>query len=299
MKPLSPYLKALKAFESAARLGSFSEAGKELFVTSAAVGQLVKQLETQLGTPLFHRHQHGKTRLALTEPAKQALPDIQAGFARLGKGLDKLITTDDVLTVATSPAFASKWLLPRIHEFYQAHPNIDVRLDTNTKPLDFDRHGIDVAVRYGVGDWADLTATRLFDETVFAVCSPAFLAKYEPKTLADLARVPMIYDTSLALHPKFMTWEKWLAALEADVALPMGLQINNSAQVLQMAMDGHGVALARSALADDDIKSGRLVPLFDVRIPSLMSYYLLHRPTPAPKVEHFANWLCQIIAQSH
>lgn len=160
------HLNALRAFEASARHLSFSAAAAELHVTSAAVGQLVRGLEEWLGTALFHRAASGTTRLVLTDLAQRALPDIRAGFDRLSVGLARLQegTTSGMLTVTVSPAFAAKWLLPRIDGFQQAYPDSDLRLDTSLKLLDFVAHGIDIGVRYGAGVWPGLTAEKLFDE---------------------------------------------------------------------------------------------------------------------------------------
>ncbi len=148
------HLNALRAFEASARHQSFSAAAAELNVTPAAVGQLVRTLEDWLGTPLFVRVNSGRARLSPTEMAERALPDIRAGFDRLALGMERLQegSTSEVLTVTVSPAFAAKWLLPRIDRFQTACPDIDVRLDTNHKSVDFIAQRIDIGVRYGMGD---------------------------------------------------------------------------------------------------------------------------------------------------
>ena len=154
------HLNALRAFESSARHQSFSAAANELHVTPAAVGQLVRGLEEWLGTPLFVRTSSGRARLIPTETAERALPDIRAGLNRLTLGLERLkeSATSGVLTVTVSPAFAAKWLLPRIDRFQADCPDTDVRLDTNLKPVDFIAQRVDVGVRYGAGSWPGLMA---------------------------------------------------------------------------------------------------------------------------------------------
>ena len=138
------HLNALRAFEASARHKSFAAAAEELHVTPAAVGQLVRGLEEWLGDPLFHRASSGKTRLMPTEFAEQALPDIRAGFEKLSLGVERLQdgTRRSVLTVTVSPAFSAKWLLPRLHRFQAAWPDIDVHLDINHKPIDFSRERV-------------------------------------------------------------------------------------------------------------------------------------------------------------
>ena len=171
------HLNALRAFEASARHQSFSAAAAELHVTPAAVGQLVRVLEEWLGTPLFRRGTSGRLRLVPTEAAERALPDIRAGFDRLTVGLERLKegSASGVLTVAISPAFAAKWLLPRIERFQSGWPGTDVRLDTNLKPVDFVTQQIDIGVRYGTGSWPGLVAEKLMDEDVYPVCSPELL----------------------------------------------------------------------------------------------------------------------------
>src|SRR5471030_2972998 len=173
------HLNALRAFEASARHQSFSAAAAELNVTPAAVGQLVRTLEDWLGSPLFVRGNSGRARLIPTEAAERALPDIRAGFDRLTLGMERLreSSINGVLTVAVSPAFAAKWLLPRIDRFQAVCPETDVRLDTNLKAVDFVAQRIDIGVRYGMGSWPGLTAEKLMDEEVYPVCSIDMLRK--------------------------------------------------------------------------------------------------------------------------
>lgn len=292
------HLNALRAFEASARLQSFSAAAAELHVTPAAIGQLVRGLEEWLGTPLFHRQASGRARLTPTEAAERALPDIRAGFDRLSVGLSRLreSSRNGVLTVAVSPAFAAKWLLPRIEDFHTTCPETDVRLDTNLKPVDFVAQGIDIGVRYGRGTWPGLVAERLMDEQIFPVCSPAWLAKHpDLKTPHDLASKALIHDLSVDTHVGFASWHDWLqraAATEVDAS--RGMQVNNSDAVLQAAIDGHGVALARSVLANDDVATGRLIRLFPkVNLASQLAYYIVYGAECAslPKIVAFREWL--------
>ena len=273
-------------------------AADELGVTPAAVGQLVRTLEDWLGVPLFLRSASGRTRLVPTETAEQALPDIRAGFDRLALGLERLKegSPSGVLTVAVSPAFAAKWLLPRIDRFQAAWPDTDVRLDTNLKPVDFVAQRIDIGVRYGKGSWPGLTAEKLMDEEVYPVCSPDLLRQEgRLRRLSDLARETLIHDLSMEGHAGFPSWPGWMQkAGLADAVTTRGLRINNSAAVLQAASEGHGVALARSVMARDDLAAGRLVRLFPhVTLASALAYYVVYRPECAgqPRLAAFRDWL--------
>jgi len=292
------HLNALRAFEASARHQSFSAAAAELNVTPAAVGQLVRTLEDWLGAPLFHRNPGGKARLVTTEAAERALPDLRAGFDKLVLGLERLKegSLNGVLTVTVSPAFAAKWLLPRIDRFQSVCPETDVRLDTNLKAVDFVSQRIDIGVRYGTGDWPGLTAVKLMGEEVFPVCSPAFLQQHpQLRQPADLARQTLIHDLSMDGHADFPTWQAWLSnAGVRDAPTSRSMKINNSAAVLQAAVEGHGVAMARSVMAHDDIASGRLVRLCgEITFESPLAYYIVYRPESAglPRLVTFRGWL--------
>ncbi len=291
------HLNALRAFDASARHQSFSLAAQELNVTPAAVGQLVRTLEDWLGSPLFVRSTSGRARLVTTEVAEQALPDIRAGLERLAVGLERLRSgsAGGVLTVTVSPAFAAKWLLPRIERFQAAWPETDLRLDTSLKPVDFVAQRIDVGVRYGRGLWPGLAAEKLMDEEVYPVCAPALLATATLQAPGDLRGQVLIHDQSVDTSTGFASWQAWLRhAGVQGVPTDRGLRINNSAAVLQATIDGQGVALARSVMAHDDLAAGRLVRLFpQVRLESALAYYVVYRPEciAQPKVAAFRDWL--------
>ena len=292
------HLNALRAFEASARHQSFSGAATELHVTPAAVGQLVRTLEDWLGTLLFVRATRGRTRLVPTEAAQRALSDIRAGFDKLALGLEQLRdgAGKGVLTVTVSPAFAAKWLLPRIDEFQATWPDLDLRLNTNLKPIDFVEHKIDVGVRYGTGAWPGLHAEKLMDEEVYPVCSAQFLSLFGPlQTPSDLGRATLIHDLSMEGHADFPSWSKWIAkAGAAVVVVSRGLRINSSAAVLQAAIEGYGVALARSVMAHDDVASGCLIRLFpEVSFASPLGYYFVYRKecSGVAKLAAFRDWM--------
>ncbi|MBO1254804.1 LysR family transcriptional regulator [Alteromonas sp. 5E99-2] len=292
------YLNALKAFEASARYQSFAAAADELNVTPAAVGQLVKTLEEWLETPLFHRVNSGKTRLVVTETAQTALPLIQNGFDKLAQGLDILKdnSINGALTVAVSPAFAAKWLLPRLHNFQDICAQTNVNLNTNLKPVEFSFHQIDVGIRFGVGNWKGLSSEKLMDEEVYPVCSPTFLANHTRLNEVDkLLNEVLIHDLSMDTQTAFPSWTSWLK--KAGITSPLitkSIRINNSAAVLQSAIDGQGVALARSVMAKDDLAAGRLVRLFpNIHFESPLAYYVVYRPECAmlPRINAFRDWL--------
>lgn len=292
------HLNALRAFEASARHQSFSAAAVELNVTPAAVGQLVRSLEEWLGMSLFVRSTSGRARLVATEAALRALPEIRAGFDKLSLGLERLkeSTASGVLTVTVSPAFAAKWLLPRFERFQAACPDTDVRLETSLKLVDFVAQRVDIGVRYGTGTWQGVTAEKLMEEEIYPVCSPEFLRRNQfLHKLSDLGRVTLIHDLSMDGHAGFPTWDRWLQESGTmGISTSRGMKINNSAAVLQAAIEGRGVALARSVMAHDDLAAGRLVRLFpEIRFVSELAYYVVYRPECAslPRLIAFRDWL--------
>lgn len=298
------HLNALRAFEATARHLSFSDAAKELNVTSAAVGQLVRTLEDFLGVILFHRRTSGRHRLKLTVLGETMLPDIQVGFEYLSNGIKKVEVKNisKKLTVAISPTFATKWLLPRIENFQKAYPDIEICFDTDLKPVDFQCHGIDIAVRYGAGKWAGLVAEKLMGETIFPVCSPSFYNSNKDKllNLKKIVELPLIHCLALDNHSGFTTWDKWLNENQIKYISHSGFKINNSAAVLQLAKDGLGIALARSVIAQDDIRTGSLIRLFpEIECRSKLDYYVVYREEyrNEPKLVAFRNWLIQEVAK--
>ncbi|MFT3720435.1 transcriptional regulator GcvA [Pseudorhodoferax sp.] len=299
------HLNALRALEASARHQSFAAAAQELNVTPAAVGQLVRGLEEWLGFPLFVRGTSGKARLVATDAALRALPDLRAGFDRLTVGLERLKEgmAGGVLTVTVSPAFAAKWLLPRFERFQAMCPETDVRLETSLKPVDFVAQRVDVGVRYGTGTWPGLAAEPLMGEEIFPACSPALLRQHRRLHAPEgLGAATLIHDLSMDGHLGFPTWEKWFAkAGITGVAVSRGLRINNSAAVLQAAIEGRGVALARSVMAHDDLAAGRLVRLFpEIQFASELAYYVVYRPECAdlPRLAAFRNWLLKEAGQA-
>src|SRR3712207_5729480 len=217
------HLNALRAFDAAARHLSFALAAEELNVTPAAVGQLVRRLEEVLGVELFYRSQAGPARLVLTEVAKAALPDLQAGFEHLSAVMDRLRSARArrTLTVTVPMAFADKWLLPRLEAFGRDHPDCELRIDTRTSLVDFAAEPVDVGIRYGGGTWPGLAATYFARDLFFPVCSPSLLSGRHPlSSPADLRHHQLIHDTSMAMEPSFPTWRNWyervgLAAAES------------------------------------------------------------------------------------
>lgn len=289
-----PPLTALRAFEAAARHLSFAKAAAELNVTPAAVSHQIKALEAQLGVALFRR---ANRAIWLTEAAQACLPDLREGFDRLELGMQRLRGQQarGLLTVSAPPAFAAKWLLARLEHFRVQHPEIDLRLDANTMLSDFERDGVDIAVRYGLGHYVGVDARLLLCEEVFPVCSPALLEGPVPlREPADLRDHTLIHEDLNFSSEPYPDWRMWLDASGLrDIESNRGPRFSSSELALQSAIDGYGVALGRSVVVEDDLAAGRLVKPFELAYPVAFAYYLV-APTgwqERPKVAAFGHWL--------
>jgi LysR family glycine cleavage system transcriptional activator len=276
---IAVYLNALRAFEAAARLQTFSAAAADLHVSPPAISQLVKSLEDYVGRPLFHR---SRTGVSLTREAAAAYPAVRDGFALLAEGLQRLRrpAAPSIVTLSVTPAFAGKWLLPRLERFRVAHPRLDIRLDSTNRLVDLRSEGIDLGVRYGQGLYPGLQAEHLMGEDIFPVCSPSLLQGLGKTELSmdDLVALTLIHDATFDFDPSYPTWAVWLAAHGAkpNERIRGGLLLNSSVLAVQAALDGHGVALGRSQLVQAELASGALVKPFDIHQASRSAYFLVY-----------------------
>ncbi len=289
-----PPLNSLRAFEASARHGSFTKAAGELFVTPAAVSHQVKALEDFLGMTLFRRERNG---LQLTDSGNAYLPGVREAFERLVEAMDELAAVGQhgVLTVSVAPSFAAKWLLPRLDGFQSANPDIDVRISASMGLVDFAVGDVDIAIRYGAGIYPDLVSELLIRDTVYPVCSPDLLDCENPLTGPEMLRAhTLLHDDSPDGDDTCPTWPMWAkAAGLTGIDAHRGPRFNQASLVLEAAILGRGVALAKSTLADADIDSGRLVKPFDLTLPVRFAYYMVHPKAKAlmPKVRLFKEWL--------
>lgn len=299
MKRLPP-LNALRVFEAAARHLSFTKAAEELHVTPGAVSQQIKALEDFLQTPVFRRE---KRSLLLTDEAQASLPVLREGFDKLSEAGKILAAKADTgrLTVSVAPSFASKWLVPRLDLFQEAHPDIDVWVSADMNVVDFAVEDVDLAIRYGAGRYQGLIVEHLMAEKIVPVCSPQLLTGDNPlKSPADLIHHTLLHD-STDKDESCPTWPMWLKA--AGVCHKQGgrgLKFNQSSLVIEAAVAGKGVALAKAALALADLEAGRLVIPFDLTTPTDFAYYIVHPPSKSssPAVKAFKAWLLQEAANT-
>ena len=300
MKQLPP-LNALRVFEAAARHLSFTKAAEELHVTPGAVSQQIKALEDFLQTPVFRRQ---KRSLLLTDEAQASLPVLREGFDKLVEAGEILSRKADAgrLTVSVAPSFASKWLVPRLDRFQEAHPDIDVWVSADMNVVDFAVDDVDIAIRYGPGRYAGLVTEHLMAEKIIPVCSPALLTGDNPiKRPEDLAHHTLLHDSGNDKDPGCPTWPMWLKAAGVEHKHgDRGLKFNQSSLVIEAAVAGKGVALAKAALALADLEAARLVIPFDLTTPTEFSYYVVHPPSKAssPAVKAFKNWVLNEAAES-
>ena len=288
-----PPLNALRAFEAAARHLNFSRAADELAVTPGAVSQQIQNLEDYIGGPLFKRTPKG---LLLTDAAQTALPALREAFDRLAEAASLLTAVEEGrrLTVSVAPSFAAKWLMPRLGRFEAAHPEIEVWVNTGLELVDFASGEIDLAIRYGSGRYPGLEVTRLLSETVSPVVSPALLAEHPVTTLADLAKLTLLHDGSPDADESCPDWAMWLAARGVrGVDGARGPRFNQSSLVIEAAVNGRGIALAKQTLAQDDIDAGRLVQPFEDATAVDFAYFIVHPKAKArlKQVRAFTAWV--------
>jgi len=288
-----PPLNALRAFEAAARHLNFSRAADELSVTPGAVSQQIQNLEDYVGVALFKRTPKG---LLLTDPAQIALPALREAFDRLAEAASMLTAAVDGrrLTVSVAPSFAAKWLVPRLGKFEALHPQVDVWISAGMELVDFNSGEIDIAIRYGAGRYPGLEVARLMQETVIPVASPELLDTQPLNDPADLAGHILLHDGSPDADDSCPDWTMWLAARGVKgVDGTRGPRFNQSSLVIEAAVGGRGVALAKRALAQADLDAGRLVSPFQITTAVDFAYYLVH-PKPKgrlPQVKAFMTWL--------
>lgn len=289
-----PPLKSLQAFEAAARWLSFSKAAEELFVTPAAISQQIRQLESYLGVTLFRR----VTRAVhLTDDARTVLPLVTEGFDRLAEAVERLARQDEtgLLTVSSAPTFAIKWLVQHLTAFSAKYPDIDVRLDASLETRDFDRDGIDVSIRLGLGVYPGLHVTRIFGEEVSPVCSPALLDSEKPLNILENLREHRLLHVDwgklAAQSPDWRMWAKAAGLEDLDVDRGPRFSVENMA--IEAAINGKGVALVSHSAVAADLRAGRLVRPFDLAVKTDIAYWLVCPPghLRRPKVRAFCAWL--------
>ncbi|CAD6561447.1 choline sulfate utilization transcriptional regulator [Paraburkholderia sabiae] len=288
-----PPMQALSAFESAARLASFTAAARELGSTQPAVSQRIVQLEEDLGAPLFERGHRGVT---LTPEGVLLYEAVRSGLDTIREATSDIRArrATGALTILTDAGFATYWLMPRLARLKASMPGVNVKIVTSQLGYDPHRDHADIAIAFGDGHWPPCTSTRLFAEAVTAVCSPAFRHLHPlVHTAADLAALPLLH-VQPTQPERWLAWNSWFAAY--GLAAPeesQGMMFNSYSLVVQAALMGQGVALGWTPLTDELVATGQLVRLLDTPVTTERGYYLVCPPArPAPAaVPLFRRWL--------
>ncbi|RWE35353.1 MAG: LysR family transcriptional regulator [Mesorhizobium sp.] len=284
------HLNGLRAVETVARLGSLAAAAAELNVSVSAVSQQVKRTEKQLAQALFERTPAG---LVPTEFGTVFAARLSAGFRELAQAVALADEASEcTLVVSVAPAFASKWLLPRLSRHFARHPNVLLRIDASARIADLDRSDIDIAIRLGDGKWPGGRAELLLAQEVFPVCAPSIAARL--KSIEDLAQTCAITD-----ERAMISWDSWFEAAGVEpVTFLKGARFTDPMLCLESAIAGHGVMLAWQLLTADALADGRLVAPFGVRAESGLGYWMVTSATKSEsrKVRDFKIWIREEIA---
>ncbi len=285
-----PPLTALRAFDAAARHMSFAKAAEELSVTPAALSFQIKSLEDHLGAPLFRRLNRA---VELTEAGKALAPGAASGFQTLGAAwrAAQRLQDEQTLTVTAGPAFTAKWLAPRLYEFAQAHPEIELRFSASLRIMDFARDAVDVAIRFGSREDKSLWSLPLAEEWVCPVMTPALAAQYPtPESLRD---APLIFDDSINFLDSKCDWDAWFAAMGIDFKPDHGPRFSQADHAIDAALAGVGVVLGRRALVVKDIDEGRLCMPFPKALPTgaRFSFLCPIGTQDRPQVRAFREWM--------
>lgn len=290
----SSILGGLRCFDAAARFLSFTKAALALNLTQSAVSQQIRNLEDRLGYSLFLRQSRG---LILTARGEALFASTAKAFLEIETTLQRLGLSDAPLHLSCLPSFALQWLMPRLTDFHRQQPDVSVRLEAEFQPLDekaMESFDIDVAVRYDPVEYAHVHADVILDEYLIAVATPEYLAEH-PAFARGTA-----FDGVVLLHdaapwvgaPAFVEWRTWLSTHKSEW-LPhlRGPQFNLSSLAISAAINHQGVAMGRSALVYNEIKSGRLVNVFGKLIAAPARYVLLSRQPNDRRVAIFSAWL--------
>jgi len=286
------HLRALQAFDETATHSSLTKAADVLNVTHGAISRQIKLLELHLGVTLFHRRPNG---VELTKAGERLYQSTRGAFSALQLGVTevKRLHHRQSITVSLSTSLALKWLVPLLSSFQQEHPGIALLLDTNDAFSDFDLSEVDVALRFGEPGWDGLYHERVREEELIVVAAPSLVGNTRlPMKAEDVASLPLLHD---AFN---VGWESWAeqVGLSIDKIKAQSIKYVDSAVLLEAAIDGQGVALARHLLAERDLKLGRLVRLDDSQVPLDRGLYFVCRPGDQERVtiRIFKKWLMSI-----
>tara|TARA_R110002020_G_scaffold87454_1_gene215615 strand:+ start:45 stop:962 length:918 start_codon:yes stop_codon:yes gene_type:complete len=286
---LLPSTAALAAFESVARLRSFSAAAEELSLTQGAISRQVSGLEEQIGVLLFERTSRG---VVLTSAGADYAKAVGAALSQIRSASLQAMTKrhSDTLNLAILPTFGTRWLMPRIPGFVARHPEITLNFATRIGVFDFDRDGIDMAIHIGQADWPGADCAFLMEEMVAPVCSPGFLADHPIERPEDMLALPLLH---MASRPG--AWSHWFQSLGLSGASSQGMRFEQFSSVGQACAAGLGVALMPLFLVDSELASGQIVQAYAHQVRSPSAYYAVAPLTKTDfrPVVAFRSWLLE------
>src|SRR5882757_3316352 len=283
-----PSLETLRVFEVACRHGSYSEAARELHVTHSAISQRIRQLEQELGLTLFERQGN---RMVPTSSGLGLQAGVKNAFSELNAALGSIQTrrTDTEITVSLLPAMAARWLVPRLSRFKARFPRVNLHIKTSQSLANFKSDGVDIAIRFGTGDWKGLRAIKLLHEEFFPVCSPSLNGGRLPKDAAAMLSEPLLIDRNLS-------WRAWFRSagvkLDREIA---GTSFTDTNSLMEAAVTGQGIALGRLSVARSDILAGKLVRLSEHSLRVAYCHYAVYpiASESNPALVAFRDWLVE------
>lgn len=283
-----PPLNALRAFEATARHLSVKNAAEELCVTPGAVSQLLKTLELNLGVKLFHRVNRG---IFLTDIGQAYLPPVRNAFRQIIEASSRIASAEEtgILTVSVTSFFASAWLVPRLTQFQNNNPEIDLRVVTNNQLVDFSRDGVDVAIRHGLGVYPGLASHRVLAVDIVPVAAPKLVDRLgRPASPADLTRWPHVHDAERK------AWHRWFQSQGVEEVGPLrGPSFDDSGLLVKAVLAGQGVGLLPAAMVATELAQGQLVRVADITLLEDFAYYLVYPEArhDRPKIAAFRRWI--------
>ncbi len=277
----------LLAFDSAARTGSFTAAAKELNLTQGAISRQVAALENQLDVTLFTRT---KKTVQLNDIGRAYAQEIHGALQRIRSASLNAMTSplNGILNLAILPTFGTRWLMPKIPQFLERHPEITINFVSKLSPFDFRTENLHSAIHYGTPNWNDTVSTFIMNEKAIPVCSPKLLQQYRPMTLDKLLGMPLLH-----LESRPYAWANWLSHNGLEPTAEQGMLFEEFSTIAQAAVTGLGAALLPTILIQGEMDRKELVAISDVSFKDESGYYLV---TPTDKMEYppnsaFRKWL--------
>ncbi len=282
-----PPLNPLKAFEAAARHCSLTLAAEEMNVSQVAISRQVKVLEDYFEVTLFRRMHRG---IELTEEGKHLYEGITKAFLDISNAARRVSRRGrrDILAIQSYTTFSQRWLIPRLTDFHDKHPQIEVRLSSSTAPVDFTTQNLDAAIRSGCGKWEDLNFEKLADMELIPICSPKLKQCANLESIDQLANVRLLHSMA---RPN--DWASWLSHVDANIDPKPGIRFENSALAYEAASLDIGVAIAIKKFVQHHIQSGSIIAPFPQAHKIAESYYITwpKTRTPSKPLQKFLNWL--------